>query len=203
MQFEYRSILSTLLSIYGSYCLCGLFFIVTTFVTHRNFRPLLHLACSAMVLFTPYWTFTALDHITEAFDKTSPQWRVWRSIHVSFLSSLAGLVIGFFGFVPTKGRDWAMRYWPYPSLACIPLCAVVGFFAMLAIVEGYGWEEFYYIKELPSLTVRAMKFCARKAPRAIYRYWQLTEPVEGSLLTWWANDRLEQIMRLYEPQQFM
>lgn len=96
-----------------------------------------------------------------------------------------------------------MRYWPWAPLVYAPIGTVVGFLIMLAVVEGYGWEELYYLGQLPWLTVRAIKFCVRKAPSAIYRYWQLTEPIEGSVLSWWANDRLEQIMRPYEMHQIM
>ena len=67
-------------------------------------------------------------------------------------------------------------------------------FVYLGII---GVDEMLYILRIPAKVPGAVRLIIRAGPRFIVRYgqlWMAKEKIEGSVLTWWANDLWESIM---------
>lgn len=59
-----------------------------------------------------------------------------------------------------------------------------------------GKAEMIYILCLPVKVPGAVRLIIRAGPRFVVRYgkvWMAKEKIQGSVLTWWANDLLESI----------
>ena len=104
----------------------------------------------------------------------------WLQVHMSMLS--------WFRFNGREASDWP--FWG----SCMAFIVILSVFIYLKMV---GLEELYYILLLPAKIPRVFRLVLRAGPRFVHRYgtlWMAKETIEGSVLSWWANDLLEEIM---------
>lgn len=76
----------------------------------------------------------------------------------------------------------------------------VAFLIVFFVVTAWGVvgkDEMIYVLRLPAKVPGAVRLIIRAGPRFFVRYgklWMAKEKIEGSVLTWWANDLLASIM---------
>lgn len=126
----------------------------------------------------------AVGSIVKALLPLTPEWRTTIAILFGTVSGAAVdiLVVGPLG----------VYSWKLPTLRAFLYLAGGG---LAGVIFGWwrmscGEPEWEYVKVLPVIVWEHIKFLARTAPRAWYRYYVLEEEIGDNIWLWWLNDPL-------------